>query len=235
MHGGAFGYFRNSFFNGSDPILKYNRNVLGATVANIVPDFADQQYGGTLGGAIRHDKLWYFGSYEGEHQPNTATVNPYVTTTAGSVFTHPTIVKNNEYLGRLDYQLNDKNHFFLRGDYYNSSTSFVAGADPSQSYSSAVSASGYVFDWNHSISDHLVNDAHAGFHYFQFQNLPFYGNNSIVLTLPAATVGEPYNQPEVFSQYTQQYRDDLYWLKGKHSFKLGGEYLYTLHGGAFPQ
>ena len=24
-------------------------------------------------------------------------------------------------------------------------------------------------------------------------------------------------------------------MKGKHSLKLGGEYLHTLHGGAFPQ
>ena len=45
MHGGGFGYFRNSFFNQADPILKYDRNVLGATIANITPDFADQQYG----------------------------------------------------------------------------------------------------------------------------------------------------------------------------------------------
>ncbi len=235
MHGGAFGYFRNSYFNQADPILKYNVRVLGATVPNVVPDFADQQYGGTLGGFIKHDKLWYFGSYEGEHQPNTATINPYVTSTAGSIFTHPVILKNNEYLGRLDYALNDKNHLFVRGDYFNSTTSFVAGTDPSQSYSSAVSASGYVADWNHNVNDHLVNDIHAGFHYFQFQNLPYYANNSIVLTLPAATVGEPYNQPEIFSQYTQQYRDDLFWVKGKHSLKLGGEYLHTLHGGAFPQ
>ncbi len=223
LHGGAFGYFRNSYFNAADPIAKS------------VLTFADEQYGGTLGGAIRKDKLWYFGSYEGEHNPNTATINPYVTTTAGSLFTHPVIVLNNEYLGRLDYQRNDKNHFFLRGDAFTSSTSFVAGTDPSQSYSSAVSSSGYVFDWNRTINDRLINDLHTGFHYFQFQNLPYYNNNSIVLTLPAATVGEPYNQPEIFSQYTQQYRDDVFWIRGKHSLRLGGEYLYTLHGGAFPQ
>jgi hypothetical protein len=56
-----------------------------------------------------------------------------------------------------------------------------------------------------------------------------------VLTLPAVTVGEPYNEPEVFDQYTQQYRDDLFWLKGKHNIRVGGEYLHTLHGGQFPQ
>ena len=154
LHGGAFGYFRNSYFNAADPIAKS------------VLTFADEQYGGTIGGAIRKDKLWYFGSYEGEHNPNTATINPYVTTTAGSLFTHPVIVLNNEYFGRLDYQRNDKNHFFLRGDAFTSSTSFVAGADPSQSYSSAVSSSGYVFDWNRTINDRLINDLHTGFHYF---------------------------------------------------------------------
>jgi hypothetical protein len=224
MHGGAFGYFRNSYFNAADPIAKK------------VLDFADQQYGGTFGGAIKKDKLWYFGSYEGEHNPNTATLNPYVTTTAGSLFTHPVIVKNNEYLGRIDFQPNEKNHFMLRGDAFSSNTSFVVqGNDPSQSYSSSVSSSGYVFDWNRSISDHLINDFHAGFHYFQFQNLPYFQTGSIVLNLPSSTVGEPYNQPEIFDQYTQQYRDDLFWIKGKHTLRVGGEYLYTLHGGAFPQ
>ena len=226
MHGGAFGYFRNSFFNASDPITK------------TVLTFADEQYGGTLGGAIKKDKLWYFGSYEGEHQPNTATISPYITTTTGivnGVFSNPTVIKNNEYLGRVDYQRNDKNHLFLRGDAFTSSTSFVAGADPSQSYSSSVSSSGYVFDWNRSINDHLINDVHAGFHYFQFQDLPYFATGSIQIALPSATVGEPYNEPEIFDQYTQQYRDDLFWTKGKHSVRLGGEYLHTLHAGEFPQ
>jgi hypothetical protein len=224
LHGGAFGYFRNSFFNAADPIAK------------TVLTFADEQYGGTIGGPIKRDKFWYFASYEGEHNPNTATINPYVTTTAGSLFTHPVIVLNNEYLGRLDYQHSDKNRFMLRGDAFTSSTSFVAqGNDPSQSYSSTVSSSGYVFDWDHNVNDHLINDVHAGFHYFQFENLPYFTTNSIVVTLPSSTVGEPYNQPEIFDQYTQEYRDDVFWLKGKHTFRMGGEYLHTLHGGTFPQ
>lgn len=223
LHGGAFGYFRNSYFNSSDPIAKK------------VLDFADQQYGGTLGGAIKRGKLWYFGSYEGEHQPNTATINPIITTTAGGLFSHSALIINHEELGRLDFAASDKNHFFLRGDGYGSSQSFVAGTDPSQSYSSSISSSGYVFDWNRNINDHIVNDFHSGLHYFQFQNLPFYPTGAIQISFGALSVGQPYNEPEVFNQFTQQYRDDLYWMKGKHSFKFGGEYLHTLHGGEFPQ
>lgn len=223
LHGGAFGYFRNSYFNAADPIAKK------------VLDFADQQYGGTLGGPIRKDKVWYFGSYEAEHQPNTATINPIITSTAGALFTHSALITSHEELGRVDLQHGDKNHFFLRGDGYSKSGSFIAGADPSQSYSSSVSSSGYVFDWNRNINDHIVNDFHSGFHYFQFQNLPFYPTGSMQISFGALSVGQPYNEPEVFSQYTQQYRDDVFWMKGKHSFKIGAEYLHTLHAGQFPQ
>jgi hypothetical protein len=230
LHGGAFFYDRNSFFNASDPIQKLNGN------PNTRPAFADEQYGGTIGGPIRKDKLWYFGSYEGEHQPSTSSTTPLITVgLASPTFTQPSVLKINEYLGRVDYDRSDKNHFFVRGDDYTQSQSFIPGTDPSQSYYSTVSGAGYVFDWNHNINDHLINDVHAGLHYFQFQNLPFFPTGSIVVTLPAVTVGEPYNEPEIFSQYTQQYRDDLFWVKGKHNIKLGGEYLYTHHGGAFPQ
>ncbi|MGB7745369.1 MAG: carboxypeptidase regulatory-like domain-containing protein [Terracidiphilus sp.] len=232
MHGGAFGYFRNSFFNARDPIT-----------GTVLP-FADEQYGGTLGGPIKRDKLWYFGSFEGEHQPSTASENPIILSTPGvttntsgvGIYTHPVIFTNYDYLGRADYQVGANNHLFLRGDGFKQDTSFVAQSnEPSQSYFSTVTAAGYVFDWDRNISSNLINDAHAGFHYFQFGNFPFFSDNSIVLTLPAVTVGEPYNEPEVFNQYTQQYRDDLFWLKGKHAIKMGGEYLHTLHGGSFPQ
>jgi hypothetical protein len=234
-HGGAFIYARNSYFNAADPIIKYARAHFGST-ANPVPDFADQQYGGTLGAPILHDKMWYFASYEGEHSPNTAVQSTYVTTGVGSLYTHPVITKKNDYLGRVDYEPSTKNHFFLRGDGYTSNVSFVAsGSDPSQDYSQSVSSYGYAADWNHNINDHLVNDVHAGFHYFQFQIAPYFNTGSIVLALPAVTVGEPYNEPEIFSQDTQQYRDDLFWLKGKHSIRAGGEYLFTHHGGTFPQ
>jgi len=230
MHGGGFFYDRNSFFNASDPVLKLN----GASITR--PPFADEQFGGTIGGPIRREKLWYFGSYEGEHQPSNPSITPVITTgLTSATFTQPSIFTLNEYLGRLDYQRNERNHFFLRGDAYTQKTSFVPGTDPSTSYYSTVSSAGYDFDWNRSISDHLINDVHAGFHYFQFQNLPYYSDNSIVVTLPAVTVGEPYNEPEIFSQFTQQYRDDLFWTKGRHSIKMGGEYLFTHHGGAFPQ
>ena len=53
-HGTLYGYFRNDAFNASDP------------VAHKVLPFSDQQFGGTVGGRILKDKLFFFFAYEGE-------------------------------------------------------------------------------------------------------------------------------------------------------------------------
>ncbi|WP_157178474.1 TonB-dependent receptor [Terriglobus roseus] len=221
LHGGLFGYFRNDALNAADPISK-----------TVLP-FSDQQFGGTLGGKIKTNKLWYFGSYEGERQPSTSTSTPLTTNT---VFTNPGLLRLNEYLGRGDYQINDKNHILLRGDgfTYNSNYLGVTGsADPSRAYQGTRTSYGFTADWNSNISSSLVNDLRVGYHHFGWQNLPFF--LSMELILPTSTIGGPYNYPQIFSQDTQQYRDDIFWLKGKHSIKAGAEYIYTAHGGFFQQ
>lgn len=224
LHGGAFGYFRNSFFNAQDPVAK-----------KVLP-FADEQFGGTIGGTIRTNKLWYFTSFEGENRPGTYSATPLITNT---LFTAPSNVTDDEYLGRVDYQFNETNHLFVRGDGYTYRTSFNpptgAGSDPSQASHSKLTSYGYLLDWNHNISPRVVNDIHSGFHYYQTQTLPYYDDNSPVITLPSVLVGEPYNFPQILNQATQQYRDDLFWQKGKHNVKAGGEFLYTALGGYFDQ
>ena len=221
-HGGAFGFFRNSALNAPDPITK-----------TVLP-FSDQQYGGTLGGPVMKDKLWFFGSFEGERQPNTVSTTSPVNNV---LYTHPQTLHVNEYLGRGDYQINSNNHILLRGDgftYKNDYLGVTGGnTDPSRAYAATRSSYGFVADWNSAPSTHLVNDLRVGFHHFGWQNLPY--TASIQITLPQVVVGGPYNYPQIFSQNTQQYRDDLFWLKGKHTLRVGGEYLYTAHGGFFQQ
>jgi hypothetical protein len=220
-HGGAFGYFRNDSLNAPDPVAK-----------RVLP-FSDQQFGGTFGGPIMKDKLWYFGSYEGERKPDTATTVNLVT---GSSFSHPNTLRVNEYLGRGDYQLNEKNRLFLRGDGFTYKSDYLGvsgNADPSRAYQGTRNSYGFVADWSSSIRTNLVNDLRAGFHHFGWQNLPY--TQSMEIIFSNTTVGGPYNYPQIFSQNSQDYRDDIFWLKGKHTFKMGAEYIFTGHGGYFQQ
>src|SRR5579862_8860338 len=67
LHGGAFGYLRNSAFDARN----FNDfNVLGLPA---IPPFRYGQYGMTLGGPIKKDKLFFFLSYEGLRQLQSTT------------------------------------------------------------------------------------------------------------------------------------------------------------------
>jgi hypothetical protein len=66
FHGSAFEYFRNDKLDANDWFA--NRNALAR------PELRQNDFGGVLGGPIRKDKLFFFGSYEGlrVRQPQVA-------------------------------------------------------------------------------------------------------------------------------------------------------------------
>jgi Carboxypeptidase regulatory-like domain/TonB dependent receptor len=223
LHGSAFGYFRNDAFNAADPIAK------------VVTPLSDQQYGGTIGGSIRADKLWYFGSYEGEHQSSGITSSPLLPGSASNLV-FPQTLKVNEYLGRVDYQATSKDRIFgrINGFTFNNNKTFSSGsADPSSAFYATRSNYTILGSWNRVIGSSLINEVHGSFSHFQWQNLPLYTSQAI--TFGAVTVGAPYNYPQIFNQDVQEYRDDVYYLIGKHSLKFGGEYLYSSNSGLFQQ
>jgi hypothetical protein len=64
-HGSLYEFFRNDVLNANDPILKF------AGVKR--PTLRRNVYGGTLGGPIVKDKLFFFGSYQGTREANAAS------------------------------------------------------------------------------------------------------------------------------------------------------------------
>jgi Carboxypeptidase regulatory-like domain/TonB-dependent Receptor Plug Domain/TonB dependent receptor len=67
FHGSLFEYFRNDVLNANDYFL----NLAGQPRA----DLKQNQFGATIGGPIRHDRLFYFGSYQGTRQSNGLAAN----------------------------------------------------------------------------------------------------------------------------------------------------------------
>src|SRR5262249_23669441 len=67
FHGALYEYFRNDAFNANNPFLKaagVERPVLKRNV-----------FGGLLGGPIKHDRLFFFASYQGTRERNGASDN----------------------------------------------------------------------------------------------------------------------------------------------------------------
>jgi len=71
FHGSAFEFFRNAQMNAND--FFYNRDTCASQFAGgTCPKqiLNQNQFGGTIGGPVKKDKLFFFGSYQGTRQRN---------------------------------------------------------------------------------------------------------------------------------------------------------------------
>jgi hypothetical protein len=221
-HGTLYGYFRNSVFNADD------------SVAHKLLPFSDQQFGGTFGGPILKDKLFFFFAYEGERQPNTIFDVP--TGFGGLSYAFNNELRTNSYLFHSDWQINNAHRLSVRATGYSWSEPFnnvTGSSSPTRATDSTRTNYAALANWIWTISSSLDNEVKAGVNHFDWQNTPLIQTPEF--RLPAITVGSPYNYPQKLGQTTQQYRDDLFWLKGGHSLKGGLDYLHTPYSGNFGQ
>jgi len=221
LHGTLYGYFRNDSMNAADP------------VANKVLPYTDQQFGGTVGGAIIKDKIWFFGAVEGERQPLTIFTTPALFNNL--TFTLPSENKIWTYLMRFDYQRSDSSRISFRATDYSFSNPFNLGGTthPSNANASSTKAASGLLTWTKILSPQLSNELKLGFTFFNYANEPVVYSEGFTFT--GDTVGGPYNYPSPKFEELWSGRDDMYWLRGKHSFKIGAEYLFEYHHGYFPQ
>lgn len=68
FHGDAWEFNRNNLFNAND--FFYKRSELDQGIPNAPQTLKQNTFGGTFGGPIRKDKLFFFGSYQGIRQIN---------------------------------------------------------------------------------------------------------------------------------------------------------------------
>ena len=222
FHGTLYGFFRNDTFNASD------------SVAHRVLPFSDQQFGGTFGGPILRNRLFFFFAYEGERQPSTIFDTP--TGFGGLSYTFANQLRTNSYILHTDWQINSNHRLSLRGTGFTWQVPFnnVSGsASPTRATDSTRTAYAALGTWTWTISPALVNEVKAGFNHFDWSNTPLILSQEY--RLPTITVGAPYNYPQQLGQDNYQFRDDIFWLKGGHSFKIGADFGHNTYSGNFGQ
>jgi hypothetical protein len=80
FHGSAFGYLQNRHLNATSTSEEFN---IQTGVLSEKPAFTDTRYGGTLGGPILKNKLFFFGAYQREpiNQQASGVASPFTSAT----------------------------------------------------------------------------------------------------------------------------------------------------------
>src|SRR5437660_3286746 len=266
-HGALFEYFRTE--------------ALTAATSDGKPlqDFRRNQFGGSFGGPLMKDKLFFFAAGEGIREnlnrknlgaalgpacsvatpvagtndavinasaecQRVALLNYFKTATFPAPFKNtdeslPVIheVRNAAIFGRVDYNLNTKNQIF--GSY-----NFDWSKNPNQTFdvpTYGTSANGIEgpskiqavnINWFSTLSNTMLNEAHFG---YSRETRP---REAIITSsapdtaigfFPNFRFGEPFfMEPGVDELiYSSDIRDNFSLIKGKHTWKTGGEWTHT--------
>jgi hypothetical protein len=185
FHGTAFEYLRNSVLDARDFFTNKNGGTKNPLHRN--------QYGGTFGGPVLKDKLFFFASYEGFRQvapqvsstrvptaAERATVtdpisksllqfwpapNFNLTGTTGNNFISnvPSLTFDETGLAKVDYAFSEKDHLSVRWAQYGG-TAFTGGAIPLEGgNANAPGSDSGLIDYTHTFSSRVLNEARFGF------------------------------------------------------------------------
>ncbi len=113
--GAAFEYFRDESLNARSPVL--------VSAGRPRPSGQINQFGGTFGGPIRKDKIFFFGAYEGQRSdlPNPVVVRslPFAPASVQALLGPKVAAYNinrqqDTFLIKTDFIINDNNQFWVR-------------------------------------------------------------------------------------------------------------------------
>lgn len=188
IHGDLFYYLRYPTLNALDPITKFQGRQAGANPFLLQPSVhQQQQFGGSVGGPILKDKLFYFLTYDGFRKAGPILYTSSITPAVLAAYTCPSPITSTQcdaakaYLNgltgpgnrnlkqdiifpRIDYQLNANNHLSAGFNFqnYHQPNGYTTSAT---SNNSSVSTNGradfherfVVANWEHVLSPTMAN------------------------------------------------------------------------------
>ena len=159
--------------------------------------------------------------------------------TAGFRFNAPFPYKEDDYVQRVDFQLNDKHKFFGRGTFTRTNGTQFAIQFPGDPETFPVIDQSYAWVVGHfwTINNRMINQASYG-EVFQNWNFPNTynptGATQYISGLGGNGTGGSIISPPYGTPWDSQgrtypipvIRDDFSWDKGKHSFRFGGTFKW---------
>ncbi len=237
LRGSGFGTFRNDSLVAKD--FFQNR---GATK----PDFERWEYGGSVGGPIRRDNLFFFGALERFDEPGAQTpirsdaIFAELSAIPGAqpVRTIPTPYDDTLLTLKVDQRLTDRQNMLYRFAWQKNASPNDQIPNPALTDLSGGNSNTndlYDFVGRHTMSRGANQLNEFTFHFQDFQNeiLPVTDAPILLFATEGLRTGPAPNTPQATSERKFQIRDDFSWFRGNHGLKFGTNYIHTKLGGYF--
>lgn len=246
-HGNAYIYLRDDRFAAFPGLSRLDAANGIPTIAQTdrVP-FDREQFGGTFGGPIKKDKLFFFANYEQNNQDAVA-LHAVPTSPGFSGFT-PNPFDEKLFTTKVDWAVNGKNSFFTRYSFNNNAqqvpfppgTGIVPRDVPSKIFSSndqlvTNRTHGIVAGLTTTLNPKLTNQVVYNFNDFSDIINPVTQGVPQIATFPDQIFrsGTNYIAPQTTFQSRNQFKDDVTYASGNHTWHFGGNYERSSITGLF--
>ena len=219
LHGSGSFYFRDSSLQGLP--ATFDRTL------NQSPPFDREQYAFAIGGPIKKDQAWFFGSFENRNQDGVVLVgtrDPATRSIRRGFADSP--LDDFMTTNRLDWSPTANDNFtfrysFQRENGITASTLIRSIGSASQRQSSENKSNTFLASYNHLFSPTVLNDFNFSFSTYRNDTLPVTVGPQ--LTFPSIQDGASFRVPQQTRQRRFQFADTFTVVHGKHVFNAGGE------------
>jgi hypothetical protein len=242
LHGSVFGFFRDDKLNANAPKLlaEANPNLFPNPADAVKPPFSRQQFGGSIGGPIVKNRAFFFGTVErtrergnsivaGSDQAQIKLLEPFG---YKAVQFLPQPFNDWQYTIKGDFNLTNKHSLVTRfAGQNNNSLNDQAGfllvrTDLSGGNETLNTLYSFLANETWIVNQRAVNQ--FTYQYSTFDNRILATTELANLAFPnGIIVGRNGNVPQQTIQKKHQFRDDLTYNRGNHSFKFGGDFTYV--------
>jgi outer membrane receptor protein involved in Fe transport len=238
---------RGSFFsNFQDERLRartfFEKPPQSGTTAATKPPFSRQEIGGSIGGPVVADKLFYFGSLERFRERQNILVRPnalpQLQAIPGAQPVNEIPSPYDDWLAsvKVDHRLTPENQIYYRYSYQKNSSPNDQVGNPATTDLSGGNTSdnelhSFVFSLTTTLSTATLNE--FKFHFQDFNNAILGVTDQPNIVFPTVQIGQNANVPQATTTRKFQLRDDFSLVAGRHTMKAGVNFIQTKLGGFF--